>query len=180
MKFQNTNHKSQTKHRTQKRKRFVICNLEFGILPKGFTLIEILVFIAVIVVVITIMWSGLTSFQESHQFNQGIEVTFVFLKDARTRTLASQAAKRYGVHFEETQIVLFEGASYNPANAISTFAMPSLIRISAISLMGGGQDVVFERLTGKTSQYGTINFASRRTAKNKTIQILSSGLYEAQ
>ena len=147
---------------------------------KGFTLIEILVSISVIAILATIMWRGLFSFRESYELNHSVGAAFGFLKDARTRTLASEGAKQYGVHFEETQIILFDGASHSPANTIGTFRMPPLVRISSINLAGSGQDVVFLRLTGGTVQFGTIGFETKRALMQKTVHVLSSGLSEVQ
>ncbi|MDO8500146.1 MAG: prepilin-type N-terminal cleavage/methylation domain-containing protein [bacterium] len=146
----------------------------------GFTLVEMLVSIAVIVMLSTIIWRGLSSFSEAYGLNHGISATLGLIKDARTRTLASEGARQYGVHFEETQAVLFWGASFNPANVLVTLIMPVLVRISSVDLAGGGQDIVFGRLTGATAQPGTIEFETKRSETHKTIQVLSSGLFEAQ
>ena len=126
------------------------------------------------------MWQGLSVFKETQELNQSIEEALGFLKEARVKTLASEEAQQYGVHFEEGRFILFGGASYNPASTTSSFFMPSSIRISNINLAGGGSDVVFERLTGKTTQPGVITFESRRSQRQRNIEILDSGLASPQ
>jgi prepilin-type N-terminal cleavage/methylation domain-containing protein len=193
MKFQGPSAQLQINHKfqTPNYRRFGIlnfdhrdlfrnCELEIGNSRRGFTLIEILVSISVVVILAAIMWMGLSSFRESYELDQSADAILALLKDARTRTLASDGATQYGVHFEETKVVLFSGASYNPAGAIDTFQLPSSIRISSVNLAGGGRDTVFARLSGATTQSGTIVLESLRRGFIKNIEILNSGLAEAQ
>lgn len=145
----------------------------------GVTLIESLIGIAIVVVLVTLVWSGFGSFRESAQLNEAHSVILGMLRDARSRTLSSEKNTQYGVHFEPTQIVLFLGSSYNSGSASNEpYVFPSLARISSINL-GGPVDVVFARLTGNVSVSGTITIGSvSNISKTKTITILSSGNIE--
>lgn len=145
----------------------------------GVTLLESLIGIAIVVVLITLIWSGFSSFRESAQLNEAHSVILGMLREARSRTLSSEKNTQYGVHFEPTQIVLFGGSSYNSGSASNEpYAFPPLARISSINL-GGPMDVVFARLIGNASVSGTITIESvSNISKTKTITILSSGNIE--
>lgn len=99
------------------------------------------------------------------------------LQFAHTRTIASLASSQYGVHFEQTQYVLFRGATYNasdPDNIV--YALPARVEIANIALTGGGSDAVFDRITGKTLQNGTLDVRLiDDPSKFKTVEVAVSG-----
>lgn len=144
---------------------------------KGFTLIELLATVGVV----AILAAGvLISYRAS---SGGIELKTNALKVvdvlnlARQRTIASLGSSNYGAHFETSQFVLFKGAVYNAADPDNIFyALPATLEIADIVLAGGGADVVFDRITGKTSESGSLKVRlASDTGKFKTINILSSG-----
>lgn len=146
---------------------------------KGFSLLEILISIAVISVVSVLVVSGFSSFRESAQLNEAQSQILGNLRDARNRTLSSQKNTQYGVHFEASRIVLFSGSSYSAGSSLNEpHLFPPITRISSISF-GGPIDIVFARLTGAASASGTVTIESiSNTSKTKIITILSSGIAE--
>lgn len=145
----------------------------------GFTLIEMLVSIAVIGALAVLAISGFNSFRESAQLSEAHFAILGILRDARARTLSGEKNMQYGVHFETNQVVIFVDSSYNPESASNEArALPSLARVSSISL-GGAVDVIFARLSGSASASGTVTIESvSNPSKTKTITILSSGNFE--
>lgn len=124
---------------------------------RGFTLIEVLVVVAVLVVLSAIMATSLSAFRNSKVLDAAVEDTLTTISKARGDTLAGKNNTQYGVHFQSDRIVLFVGNTYvaNDANNKTTM-LDSALEISTISLAGGGVDVIFDRLTGNTSQSGTV------------------------
>lgn len=147
-------------------------------LMKGFTALEIIIVIAILVVAAIIVMSGLGIFKRTSELNSATENGLSFLHEARAKTLSSKEASQYGVHFEENRVVLFKGESFidtDPEN--DEFILPSNIEISSISLNGGGGNVIFRRLNGETDQFGTITFRIvSNPNRSRTIQILGSGI----
>lgn len=145
---------------------------------KGFTFVEILVVIAIAAVLFAIIASGFSGLRRGSDLSLAVDDSISFLQEARTKTLSSESASVYGVHFETSQFVSFAGDTYNPSSGTNKVRiLPVSIEISVVSLQGGGSDVVFRRLTGETSSYGTVTF--RQTGNpsiTKTTQILSTGL----
>ena len=121
-------------------------------------MIEIIVAIGVLAIVGTTVFVGFSKATESADLKTSAFKVVDALQFARTRTIASLASSQYGVHFEQTQYVLFRGATYNasdPDNIV--YPISSRVEIANIALAGGGSDVVFDRITGKTVQNGTLN-----------------------
>lgn len=124
---------------------------------KGFTLIEILIVIGIIILLSFIGFRTLLEYKKTvdlDSFALGVESLFI---QARTQTLSSVDSLQYGVHIESSQTVLFRGVVFtsgDPGNKVLN--TPTSLEISNISLKGGGNEVVFKRLNGETNEYGTV------------------------
>ena len=143
----------------------------------GFTVIEILISVFIIGLLAALSVAPFVSLNKSQALDKAALLAISVLDEARSLTLASKNSSRYGAHFEDSQIVLFTGSTYsavatdNQINPIN-----SIILISAISLAGGGSEVIFDRLTGATSQYGSVTFSLKSDASNsKTVNIYATG-----
>lgn len=136
---------------------------------KGFTLLEILIAMSILVIVTSIVIGPFSSFRNRSILNTEVENVVTLLNEARSKTLTSLADSAYGVHFETNRAVFFKGDVFiesDPSNEEVVFN--SIVQISNVSLNGGGSDVVFNRLTGKTDENGTltIGLASDPTSNN--------------
>lgn len=143
----------------------------------GFTLIELLISIAVLSIIGTSIFLGYGTISRNAELKTSTFKVVDVLNLARTRTLASLGASQYGVHFEQTQYALFKGSVYSAADPDTIFyPLASSVEIGNITLVGGAEDVVFERLTGKTAQTGTVRVQLvSDPGKFKTISIIGSG-----
>ncbi|MFY9462545.1 MAG: prepilin-type N-terminal cleavage/methylation domain-containing protein [Candidatus Sungiibacteriota bacterium] len=138
----------------------------------GFTLIEILVSIAVIVIVILVIVSGLSSFRKSAELNQAVDGVVSQLREARRRTIESKDASRWGVHVESSRTTLFKGVSFPEGTDKEIFVLPTTVTIA------GPIDIVFKRISGDTDNAGTVTLALG--TNTRVINIRSSGLIELQ
>src|SRR3989338_8514855 len=143
----------------------------------GFTLIEVIVAIAVAVAVGSIAFVGYRSMSAGSELKTAAFKAVDILNLARQRTLASLAASNYGVHFEQGQFILFKGAIYDPLDPDNIFyPLTDSLEISEIVLSGGGSEVVFNRITGETANTGTVKIQVQDdSSRFKTVEVLSSG-----
>ena len=101
---------------------------------------------------------------------------------AQVETLAGSGGLEYGVHIEEFQVTLFEGAIYS-SSATSNIVIiaPSSVHIESYSLAGGGSDIIFKKITGESDEFGTIVVRSiADPSKTKTITVLKTGVISSQ
>ena len=145
---------------------------------KGFSLLEIIVVIGILVLLAALGTGSLLQFSKTTDLNSSVEGSVSSLLEARSKTLSSQEESQYGVHFESDKIVLFRGAVYFSGDPLNEeAALPSSVETASISLNGGGSDVIFKKLTGETDQYGTVTFRLKSDiSKTRVITVGSTGV----
>ena len=149
-------------------------------LVAGFTFVEILVVVAVLLIVVGIIASGLSSFRRVADLNYAADAIMADFREARRRTVESYDASSWGVHLEDARAVLFRGNTFVDGTSDNEpFVIASTVEISSISLQGGGQDVLFKRVSGETDQWGTITIVSS-SGISRVITVYPSGLAEVQ
>ena len=145
---------------------------------KGFTLIELLIVIIILVIAATIVSFNFSAHKTTQALNNGEDETVSLLNEARSRTLAAENNIQYGVHFSSSKAILFSGTTFiDGAAGNKEVDFDSTITMSSILLAGGGSDVVFQKMTGETSAYGTLILQKTATTLGqKTITITKPGL----
>jgi len=148
-------------------------------MKKGFTIIEVLIVLAIMAILGTFVAVSYSRFNSMQALDKTSALVSSVLNQARTLTLSSKDNTQYGVHLASGEITLFAGDTYSPsAGSNSVFTLnPQVSLIADIS--GGGSEVVFERLTGKTDQDGTITLSLVSGASSaKTITIFETGIIQ--
>lgn len=145
---------------------------------KGFTILEIIISLAIFLILAVIIVFSFSRFRSDQELTNNVQETINLLNLARSKTLSSEGSSQYGVHFESSRTVLFKGVSFSessPDNIV--VALSSLIEISAINLNEEENNLVFQRLTGKTNNYGTITLRIKSdVSKTKIIDIKNTGI----
>ncbi len=155
--------------------------LNTSLLKKGFTLVEVLVVIAIMLILFKVVSTVFSTLKNTNVLDKQADTVASVFEEARSLTLASYNATQYGVHVESGRVVRFTGSSYvSGASSNVASTVSSAVSLSK-SLTGGGSEVVFNRLTGTTSQYGTITVSLvASTTQTRSITISSSGIIEKQ
>jgi Tfp pilus assembly protein FimT len=147
---------------------------------KGNSLIEIVIVMAILVVILVITVPKINDFRDNQVLKNTTAEAVNLLNEAKTNTLSSKNSTVYGVHFASDSATLFTGATYD-SSAITnkTITFDSLVTLpySNIVLNGSGEDIIFERLTGNTNNYGTITLQLIGDAtKQKVIAVSALGV----
>jgi type II secretory pathway pseudopilin PulG len=145
-------------------------------ISSGFTLIEITIVTAVILTLAVGVIVLYRSFANNTNLTSTANQIINTLNLAVNRTLSSEQDSNYGVHFSSNQYILFQGATYSPSSPNNeATALPNGIEINNISLLGENE-VVFGRLTGTTTNSGTITLRIiNEPDKTTTITVFPSG-----
>ena len=145
----------------------------------GFTTLELLISVAIVIFLAAIIYSGISSFKESNILLITADTVADTLNKAKIRTLSSKLGSAYGVQLASTTITLFKGDSFVSGTVEETINLRAPAVIYSASLSLSSLDIVFKRLTGETDNFGTITLRSEKNnSMTKTITIYASGLVE--
>lgn len=148
----------------------------------GFTLVELLIMLGILIVITATAVPAYRRFQKETDLTNSVEEIMNILRIAQSKTLASEGDSQWGVYFSTIstphEYTLFKGTDYASRNVSSDkkYDVPSLVEIYEIDLAGANQEIVFDRLTGMTEQYGQISLKLKENVlETKTIIIENSG-----
>lgn len=151
-------------------------------MKRAFTLIELMVVIGAIGLLFGLTMPALLGFRGNSDLQNSAEGALQALRRARVETLASKGDSQWGVYFATSTLphryTLFQGPSYalRTPSADAVFEVQRRIEIFQMGLAGGGQEVVFGRVVGTTTQSGSIGFrVISDPARTSVISIGSSG-----
>lgn len=147
-------------------------------MSRGFSAIELLIAIGIVTLLGALILVSALGFRARRDVSIVAQEIVTTLRRAHARTMAAEGGGQFGVHFEATKYVLFSGATYDPAAPSNEGKMlPGNLEISLISLAGGGSDVVFSKVSGRTSAAGTIEIRSKSKADEASVvRVDASGL----
>ncbi len=151
----------------------------------GFTLIEIALSIAVIILVASLVTSGFSKFQRNQGLDKTANRVVTLIQKARYQTLSSKNNSRYGVYFASDQAVLFAnsyatGTASNEVLLFDPFLSLSLVGLRATTTSASTTSVVFTKFTGEANATGTLIFSLvSSTTQTKTVTIYGTGLIES-
>ena len=142
---------------------------------KGFSLVEILVVIFIMMALMVLGFINYRNFEKNVSLSSSANQIISALHLTNERTISSSDNLVHGIHFTSSTYILFASSTYSasdPKNEV--FNLPSNIEISEINV--GGSNVVFDRLTGKTSNFGTIVLRIiSQPSETRAVEILPSG-----
>ena len=123
----------------------------------GFTLIEILVTIAIFTIILGIAIVTTKSFSDTVNLDNAGKIIGTNVKLAKMRSVGALNDTNYGVFFEGDKVTVF-GVSDSTNDKVVN--LPDNVEIWDISLteypVGSGSNMAFDRLTGTTKNFGTI------------------------
>ena len=146
---------------------------------KGISLIEILIVVGLIAIISAIAGLNLSQFHNQQVLRNTTEDVISLLNEARNDTISSKNSNTYGIHFQTDRAILFifTGTTFNindSSNVSVIFDTAVIIPTTGgINLIGGGSDIVFDRLTGETAKYGTIIIRLTNNATSQKIVTIS-------
>jgi prepilin-type N-terminal cleavage/methylation domain-containing protein len=127
---------------------------------KGFTLIEILITLAILVAVLSLAFPVTLSTVNSNRIENVAKDLASLIYSHQQSAYSSKNNKSYGVYFETNLYVLFAGDSYASAENLEQKELSNGVTISSININGGGNQILFPKGEFKPQNYGYINITN--------------------
>ncbi len=144
-------------------------------MKKGLTALEILVALAILTLLAVLSIGSFTKVQNVVLLDGAVESVVSLIREARTKTLASEDSSQYGVYFESGRAVLFKGVTFSEgATDNKIYTLPDKAEI--ININFPLNSAVFKKLTGDTQSAGDISIKIKNTASLKKISANELGL----
>ena len=147
---------------------------------RGMSAIEILLVVCIVVILSVIMYKSWTGLKGRQSLESNMSVVLSVVERARSLTVSSKNGSQYSVHFASGAVTIFTGSVYSAgAGTNEVTALSSAVSISSINLTGGAVDLVYDKITGKTSRSGTVilSLVSDGT-QTKTLTFYTTGFAE--
>lgn len=144
----------------------------------GFTLAELLISIAILVLLVGLSVKSFANFSHVKGLNVSATVLAEALRDARSRTLASVDASQYGVKIDADRFTLFKGSVFSS----STPENQTVVFVGSVMASTSINTVLFSRVTGSSSASGTIDLYLPQAfgGEIKEITVQTTGLVNVQ
>lgn len=143
---------------------------------RGFTLLEIIISIAIFSVILATVIPSLMTFRRSSILNTETQEVVTLANRARLLSVSSKNDQQFGVHFESGKVVLFQGATYTAGAPTNEERVLDSSITGTTVLDGGGSEVLFAKVTGEASKVATTTLLVSGTTSSTTVLILKTGV----
>lgn len=132
---------------------------------RGFTLIETLVVVAIIITISAVTMLGLSRYRLGQDLNRTADEIMATLRAAQNSSITQQDGKQWGVRFVASTSTgyyydLWSGASYSTSSVVKRVLLRATVKF-VDPVDGTFKDIVFLPVTGDASAYFSVTIASR-------------------
>ena len=146
-------------------------------MKKGFTLIELMVVLAISTILLSMTMLGLNSIQQSSYEQSSLEILLSDIKLQQLKSMTGDTSidtdhEPYGIYFGTDSYTLFRGVSYNPAE-VTNFTVSLQGPLSFASVTIPSSSLIFEKGSGQFIDYvaGQNNFSLVNSVTGQIITV---------
>lgn len=123
---------------------------------KGFTLIELLVTLAIFSVVVAVVAPFSVLQLRRSRVKTESQALVSSMRLTQQRGISGQNASKFGIKFNNSDYILYEGDNYASASQRETFSLNNNVSISNITLTGGVSEINFSSDDIRPNATGTL------------------------
>jgi Tfp pilus assembly protein FimT len=149
-------------------------------MERSFTLLELLIVVAILVVVSFFSTNYFFSYQRDLNLNEDASKIINYLELARNKSLAKEDNKSWGVHFENPSsgndfFELYSTDTNYSGGAVSEKIYLSSGIIFSDPATGNSTDIQFSKLSALLSATTSVTIVSQKSGNSKTITVNTEG-----
>jgi len=127
---------------------------------KGFTLLEVVVVVALVVIIATTSFTIQGSILVDTNVDTKTREVVEMLKLAQLRSISRYKDSQWGVYFQvnpgDDRFIVYKGSSYATRNTAYDMILNLSTNLSFSNITFSGSEVNFAKITGKTTQTGSV------------------------
>lgn len=143
-----------------------------SIRQQGFTLVEVIITLAIVVIVAGVSFPLYSHWQDIDALDSSRFAILQDVRSAQASAIAGENQSSFGVFFSSTEYTIYQGDAYTsrePAEDIVRYLKDDLI-------LSGLSEVAFEKETGTPSTTGTLVITNTKTNNTESITVNDVGL----
>ena len=117
---------------------------------KGFTLIEILLTVAITASLATILFIFSYSLKTQKDLDGAINSVAAVVRDAQQKSITQEEMKKWGVHLEKNSIQIYDLFKdiHLTANVLAQYSLPPSLEFDSTGWSGLSKEIVFTQVDG--------------------------------
>lgn len=141
---------------------------------KGFSLIELIIVIAILTMLSTIAIMSFSGVGSSQALDKDTLLVISILNEAKSQAISSKDFSDFGVRILNDRLIFFKGV-YGMNNI--EYVLSRYVNISTST--GVGSDIIFSNVSGNSNASGTVSiFIINDPIKKNSINIFNTGAIE--
>lgn len=145
---------------------------------KGFTLIELVIVVAIVAIFGVVTVASLTGKKSSNDLSLTVTQATALLREAESRSITQTQGMSWGVHFANaTNTAPFYAifsSSYSPTSTAGYYKLPADIAYVPSTLpIGASQDILFSQISGVPSASTTLGFFNTSSRDFHRVSVLA-------
>ncbi|MEK7657952.1 MAG: prepilin-type N-terminal cleavage/methylation domain-containing protein [Patescibacteria group bacterium] len=147
---------------------------------KAFTLIELLIVVAIMAILAAVGSVNLFNFRAQNNLNLTVNEIISLLRNAQNRSITQENGSNWGVHLENPSnqddfYALFQGAVYSSGNTVLRANLRPTVQFNDPS-SGASKDIIFNSISGLPFASTTVIISLKSdSSKIKTITVNANG-----
>lgn len=140
----------------------------------GFTLLEVVVSVAVLTMIVGISVVGFRNMAAFQQYNHALSDVEFIMKQTQLSARSAVKDANHGVKFTNDSIIQFVGDTYSPTDSNNKTTSYELVTLQT-DFTGGADEIIFRKLTGLPSATGTIEVQGVQFNASDTLTLTETG-----
>lgn len=151
-------------------------------LVKGFTLLEIILVLGLMIIISVISVKSFFTLREKHSIQKDADSIVSIIEKTKNLSSNRKNDSAYGIKFSSSSVIAYSGSSYETGNKISEYNLEKTVTISNISLYTSSgiiqTEIDFAKITGNPNATGTIMLSS--PSYSRIVTIYGTGIIEVK